>query len=82
MQPRSPARSVSRKNIATKEDNSFQSKDSRQRAKSRRHMQLSRPCENHEDQEGSFHILIEGEELYYCDKCANKLRNQGFPVRR
>jgi len=66
---RSPARSMSRKTLASRDDSSHSltHNDTRGRAKSRRiDREIARTCQNHENIEGGFHINIEGEDLYYC----------------
>lgn len=79
---RSPARSMSRKALASKEDSIIHN-DTRARAKSRRaDRETPRTCQNHESIEGGFHINIDGEDLFYCEKCALKLKSQGFPIKR
>lgn len=82
---RSPARSMSRKVLASKEDSVHlvTHNDTRGRAKSRRtERNTLRACQNHQSIEGGFHINIDGEDLFYCEKCATKLKNQGFPIKR
>ena len=39
-------------------------------------------CENHPTKKGKYSVLSEdeGEEIYYCEKCAILLASQGFKV--
>jgi hypothetical protein len=76
---------MSRKTLASREESthSLTHNENRGRAKSRPiDKELVRTCQNHENIEGCFHINIDGEDLYYCEKCAIKLKNQGFPIKR
>lgn len=58
---RSPARSASRKTLNSKEESlhgqNHNQNESRNRVKSRRELEV-RTCQNHEEQEGQFHINI------------------------
>ena len=40
------------------------------------------PCINHSSKDAEYEILIDGDLLYYCEKCSAMLASQGFQVNK
>jgi hypothetical protein len=38
--------------------------------------------ETHPQKKADFYIRIEGDDMYYCEKCATQAASQGFTVKR